>query len=61
MASIDNPAIVSGPDIGRRDLFLYCRWADGAAFVFLMLNGEGTGPTNNIAIPSRASPEYAPA
>ncbi len=28
---------------------------------FLMLNGEGRGPINNIAFPSRVSSEYAPA
>lgn len=28
---------------------------------FLMLNGEGRGPINNIAFPSRVSAEYAPA
>ena len=27
---------------------------------FLMLNGTGDGPINNIAIPSMVSPEYAP-
>jgi phytoene dehydrogenase-like protein len=28
---------------------------------YLMLNGDGTGPINNVAIPSRVSPAYAPA
>jgi hypothetical protein len=28
---------------------------------FLMLNGEGRGPINNIAFPSRVSADYAPA
>ncbi len=28
---------------------------------FLMLNGEGRGPINNLAFPSRVSAEYAPA
>jgi protoporphyrinogen oxidase len=27
---------------------------------FLMLNGDGSGPINNIAIPSQVSPAYAP-
>ena len=27
---------------------------------FLVLNGDGTGPINNIAFPSRVSPNYAP-
>jgi phytoene dehydrogenase-like protein len=28
---------------------------------YLLLNGDGSGPINNIAFPSRVSPDYAPA
>jgi protoporphyrinogen oxidase len=40
-------------------LYFSCDQADWHPS-FLMLNGEGRGPINNIAFPSRVSPEYAP-
>jgi len=41
-------------------LYFSCDRADWHSS-FLMLNGEGRGPINNIAFPSRVSTEYAPA
>jgi phytoene dehydrogenase-like protein len=41
-------------------LYFSCDRADWQS-PFLMLNGEGRGPINNIAFPSRVSTEYAPA
>ena len=46
--------------IAETCLYFSC---DQAAWhpAFLMLNGEGRGPINNIAFPSRVSSQYAPA
>jgi phytoene dehydrogenase-like protein len=50
----------TGRSVGETCLYFSC---DRAAWhsSFLMLNGEGRGPINNIAFPSRVSSEYAPA
>ena len=45
--------------IAETCLYFSCDRADWHS-PFLMLNGEGSGPINNIAIPSRVSPAYAP-
>lgn len=41
-------------------LYFSCDRADWQS-PFLMLNGEGSGPINNLSFPSRVSPDYAPA
>jgi phytoene dehydrogenase-like protein len=41
-------------------LYFACDQADWHS-PYLMLNGEGRGPINNVSFPSRVSPAYAPA
>lgn len=50
----------TGHSVSETCLYFACNRADWHP-PFLMLNGEGTGPINNIAVPSRVSPGYAPA
>ncbi len=49
-----------GRSVAETCLYFSCDQADWHPS-FLMLNGEGRGPINNIAFPSRVSSEYAPA
>lgn len=47
--------------IGETCLYFGARWLPPFAEPFLVLNGEGNGPINNLAFPSMVSPSYAPA
>ena len=49
----------SGKSIAETCLYFACDRADWHP-PYLMLNGDGIGPINNIVVPSRASPAYAP-
>lgn len=46
--------------IAETCLYFSCDRADWQS-PFLMLNGESSGPINNLTVPSQVSPEYAPA
>ncbi len=50
----------AGRSVAETCLYFSCDQADWHSS-FLMLDGEGRGPINNIAFPSRVSSEYAPA
>lgn len=47
--------------VGEACLYFAARWLPPFDQPFLVLNGEGQGPINNIAFPSLVSPSYAPA
>ena len=50
----------AGRSVAETCLYFSCDQADWHPS-FLMLDGEGRGPINNIAFPSQVSSEYAPA
>ena len=58
------PGLVSSlsvpPSIGETCLYYSADWLPPHKEPFLLLNGEGRGPINNIAFPSLVSPDYAP-
>lgn len=45
---------------GESCLYYSCDWTPPFNNPFLVLNGDNTGPINNIAFPSLVSPHYAP-
>ena len=53
---------VGGPahSVGEACIYFSSRWRPPFKNPFLLLNGEGRGPINNIAFPSLVSPSYAP-
>ncbi|MDJ0622650.1 MAG: NAD(P)/FAD-dependent oxidoreductase [Desulfocapsaceae bacterium] len=48
-----------GGSVGESCLYFTGEWLPPFNEPFLILNGEGTGPINNIAFPSLVAPEYA--
>ncbi len=46
--------------VGETCLYFSAEWQPPFNHPFLLLNGEGRGPINNIAFPSLVSPSYAP-
>lgn len=53
---------LDGPfhSVGEACLYFTTRWRPPFKNPFLLLNGEGRGPINNIAFPSLVSSSYAP-
>ena len=51
---------IPGSTLGEACLYFSADWQPPLAHPFLVLNGEGEGPVNNIAFPSLVSPGYAP-
>jgi phytoene dehydrogenase-like protein len=49
----------AGRSIGETCLYFACD-REGSHAPYLMLNGEGDGPVNNVVFPSTVSPDYAP-
>lgn len=47
--------------VGEACVYFSSDWRPPLEVPFLILNGEGEGPINNIAFPSLVSPDYAPA
>jgi phytoene dehydrogenase-like protein len=50
----------SGSSRGESCLYYACDWKPPFNKPFLVLNGDDSGPINNIAFPSLVSPHYAP-
>ncbi|MBT8362843.1 MAG: FAD-dependent oxidoreductase [Deltaproteobacteria bacterium] len=50
----------SGSSRGESCLYYSCNWKPPFNNPFLVLNGDTTGPINNLALPSLVSPHYAP-
>lgn len=48
------------PSVGESCFYYSANWRPPFKEPFLLLNGEGRGPINNIAFPSLVAPEYAP-
>lgn len=51
---------VTKASVGEACLYFSTRWRPPLKEPFLLLNGEGRGPINNIAFPSLVSAGYAP-
>jgi len=54
------PSLTVSPSIGETCFYYSADWLPPHKEPFLLLNGEGRGPINNIAFPSLVSPDYAP-
>ncbi len=54
------PSVYAGPSIGECCLYYSADWLPPFKEPFLVLNGEGRGPINNIAFPSLVAPDYSP-
>ena len=46
--------------VGETCVYFSSEWQPPLTAPFLVLNGDGTGPVNNIAFPSLVAPDYAP-
>ena len=51
---------LSRRSVGEACVYFSGDWQPPLEVPFLILNGEGRGPINNIAFPSLVSPDYAP-
>lgn len=54
------PNIEDQPSIGEYCFYYSADWLPPFDAPFLVLNGDGQGPVNNIAFPSLVAPEYCP-
>lgn len=54
------PDLSAQPTIGESCFYYSADWLPPFKEPFLLLNGEGRGPINNIAFPSLVAPEYSP-
>ena len=53
------PDLSAQPTIGESCFYYSADWLPPFKEPFLLLNGEGRGPINNIAFPSLVAPEYS--
>jgi len=54
------PGQSAGPYVGESCFYYSADWQPPFKEPFLLLNGEGRGPINNMAFPSLVAPDYAP-